>query len=209
MITLDDIRRFATAFPEVEESAHFRQPAFKVRGKAFAGGEKGEATAVFSISQEEAAAAVPPSTRRSGATPPRGASSASESTSPRSRGRVSRNSSSTHGATRPPNGWWPRTTPAEGQAAKCVWLPRESENGGGFGYRYRWSQASPASSWRRRLTRCECGRYGRCRAVRRRVLAWAFGRSPVAYSVTMAWLARTAARCHEPGRRPAAERASA
>ncbi|HZE34578.1 MAG TPA: MmcQ/YjbR family DNA-binding protein [Actinoallomurus sp.] len=58
MITLDDIRRFATAFPEVEESAHFRQPAFKVRGKAFAGGEKGEATAVFSISQEEAAAAV-------------------------------------------------------------------------------------------------------------------------------------------------------
>ena len=58
MITLDDIRRFATAFPEVEEVTHFRQPAFKVRGKAFAGGEKGETTAVFSVSQEEAAAAA-------------------------------------------------------------------------------------------------------------------------------------------------------
>lgn len=58
MITIDDIRRFATAFPEVEEFTHFRLPAFKVRGKAFAGVEKGEATAVFSISQAEAATAV-------------------------------------------------------------------------------------------------------------------------------------------------------
>ena len=58
MITFADIRRFATAFPEVEEFAHFRQPAFRVRGRAFAGGEKGEATAVFSVSREEAAAAV-------------------------------------------------------------------------------------------------------------------------------------------------------
>lgn len=60
MITMDDIRRFATAFPEVEESLHFRhkQPVFKVKGNAFAGGEKGEATAVFSVSQEEAEAAI-------------------------------------------------------------------------------------------------------------------------------------------------------
>jgi hypothetical protein len=27
--TLDDIRRLATAFPEVEEFTHFRQPAFE------------------------------------------------------------------------------------------------------------------------------------------------------------------------------------
>ncbi len=62
MITLDDVRRFATALPEVEEFNHFRfgQPVFKVRGKPFAGGggSKGEATAVFSVSQEEAATAV-------------------------------------------------------------------------------------------------------------------------------------------------------
>jgi hypothetical protein len=39
VITLDDIRRMATAFPEVEEFTHFRirMPAFKVMGKAFAG----------------------------------------------------------------------------------------------------------------------------------------------------------------------------
>lgn len=60
MITFDDIRRLATAFPEVEESTHFRirQPVFKVGGKPFAGGEKGETTAVFSVSREEAATAV-------------------------------------------------------------------------------------------------------------------------------------------------------
>jgi hypothetical protein len=51
-------RRFATAFPEVEEFTHFRfrLPGFEVRGKPFAGVEKGETTAVFAISQEEAAA---------------------------------------------------------------------------------------------------------------------------------------------------------
>jgi hypothetical protein len=56
--TLDDIRRFATALPEVEEFTHFRLPSFKVAGKPFAGIEKGDTTAVFSTSQEEAAAAV-------------------------------------------------------------------------------------------------------------------------------------------------------
>lgn len=58
MITLDDIRRYATAFPEVEETTHFRLPTFKVKGKPFAGVEKGGRTAVVSVGQEEAAAAV-------------------------------------------------------------------------------------------------------------------------------------------------------
>lgn len=62
MITLDDVRGFATAFPEVEESTHFRfgQPVFRVAGKPFAGGggSKGETSAVFSVNQQEAATAV-------------------------------------------------------------------------------------------------------------------------------------------------------
>ena len=58
MITLDDLRRWAAGLPEVEEVTHFGQPSFKVRGKPFAGIEKGGKTAVFSVSQEEAAAAV-------------------------------------------------------------------------------------------------------------------------------------------------------
>lgn len=60
MITFDGIRGFTAAFPEVEETVHvrFRQPVFRVRGKPFAGGETGEATAVFSVSREEAATAV-------------------------------------------------------------------------------------------------------------------------------------------------------
>ncbi|QKG19622.1 MmcQ/YjbR family DNA-binding protein [Actinomadura verrucosospora] len=58
MVTLDDIRRSALALPETEEATHFRLPSFKVRGRPFAGVEKGEATAVFSVTEEEAAAAV-------------------------------------------------------------------------------------------------------------------------------------------------------
>lgn len=60
MITSDDIRGFATALPEVEEFTHFRigLPGFKVRGKPFAGMDKGETTAVFCVGREEAAAAV-------------------------------------------------------------------------------------------------------------------------------------------------------
>ena len=49
MITVDDIRSFVSAFSEVEEFTHFRLPASKVRGKPFAGLEKGAATAVFSM----------------------------------------------------------------------------------------------------------------------------------------------------------------
>lgn len=60
MVTTDDIRGFALALPEVEEFIHFRQqvPGYKVRGKAFAGMERGETTAVFSVSLEDAAAAA-------------------------------------------------------------------------------------------------------------------------------------------------------
>ncbi len=55
MITLATIREIALALPEVEEASHFGLPSFKVRGKPFAGVEKGERTAVFSVSQDEAA----------------------------------------------------------------------------------------------------------------------------------------------------------
>jgi hypothetical protein len=119
VITLDDIRRSATAFPEVEEFAHFRirMRGFKVMGKPFAGMEKGETTAVFSISHEEAAEAVADDFAtyeevwRPGATK---SFVASGSTWPRSRKSVSKNSSSTPGGTRPPNEWWPLMTPSKG-----------------------------------------------------------------------------------------------
>jgi hypothetical protein len=35
--TWEDVRELALALPEVEESTSYRQPCFKVRGKAFAG----------------------------------------------------------------------------------------------------------------------------------------------------------------------------
>ena len=90
VISLEAIRRFATEFPEVEEAEHFRfhQPIFKVRGKPFAGVERGEVAAVFSISQQAAATLVAENrrrTRRSGARALRGASSAYGSTLPWSR----------------------------------------------------------------------------------------------------------------------------
>jgi hypothetical protein len=58
MITLEQLRAWACGLPEVEEVTHFGRPSFKVRGKPFAGIEKGGETAVFSVSQDEAAAAV-------------------------------------------------------------------------------------------------------------------------------------------------------
>ena len=60
MITTDDVRRLATALPAVEEFTHFRfkVPGWRVDGSAFAGMDRGEATAVFSVSADEAAAAV-------------------------------------------------------------------------------------------------------------------------------------------------------
>ena len=58
MITTDDIRRWATALPEVEEKSHFRfhVPVFRVRGRTFLGMGKDETTAVFCISEQRAAA---------------------------------------------------------------------------------------------------------------------------------------------------------
>ena len=58
MITLDDVRRSATALSDVEDVNHFRLPSFKVRGKPFGEWTGVGPTAVFAASQEEAAAAV-------------------------------------------------------------------------------------------------------------------------------------------------------
>ena len=60
MTTTDDIRRWATALPEVEEISHFRfhVPVFKVRGRTFLGMGKDETTAVFCIAEQHANNAV-------------------------------------------------------------------------------------------------------------------------------------------------------
>ncbi|HEY6539057.1 MAG TPA: MmcQ/YjbR family DNA-binding protein [Candidatus Dormibacteraeota bacterium] len=54
--TTGDIRRWATALPEVEESSHFifDAPVFKVRGRSFLGISRGERTVVFLISERDA-----------------------------------------------------------------------------------------------------------------------------------------------------------
>jgi hypothetical protein len=66
VIATDDIRRWATALPEVEETSHFRfhVPIFKVRGRTFLGMGQDEKTAVFCVSEQEAdgAAATDPAT---------------------------------------------------------------------------------------------------------------------------------------------------
>lgn len=64
MTTTEDIRRWAMALPEVEETSHFRfhVPVFKVRGRTFLGIGTDETTAVFCISEQQAdhAAAADP-----------------------------------------------------------------------------------------------------------------------------------------------------
>lgn len=52
----NDIRRWATAFPEAEETEHFRfhVPVFKVRGRTFVGMGRYSATAVVCIVEQEA-----------------------------------------------------------------------------------------------------------------------------------------------------------
>ncbi|HEY3501679.1 MAG TPA: MmcQ/YjbR family DNA-binding protein [Actinocatenispora sp.] len=57
MTTTDDMRRWASALPEVEESSHFRfhVPVFKVRGRTFLGMGRDETTAVFCIAEDRAA----------------------------------------------------------------------------------------------------------------------------------------------------------
>jgi hypothetical protein len=56
MTTTDDIRRWAMALPEVEETSHFlfHVPVFKVRGRTFCGMGKGETSAVFCVSEQQA-----------------------------------------------------------------------------------------------------------------------------------------------------------
>jgi hypothetical protein len=67
MVTTEDIRRWATALPEVEETSHgrFRVPVFKVRGRTFVGMGRDETTAVFCLSEPRATdeAAADPATR--------------------------------------------------------------------------------------------------------------------------------------------------
>ena len=64
MATTDDIRRWAMALPEAEETSHgrFHTPVFKVRGRTFLGLGKDETTAVFCVSEQQAnqAAAADP-----------------------------------------------------------------------------------------------------------------------------------------------------
>jgi hypothetical protein len=56
MTTTEEIRRWATALPEVEETSHgrFHVPVFKVRGRTFLGMGRDETTAVFCISEQQA-----------------------------------------------------------------------------------------------------------------------------------------------------------
>ncbi|MEU7885067.1 MmcQ/YjbR family DNA-binding protein [Microbispora bryophytorum] len=56
MTTTDDIRRWATGLPEVEEVSHFRfhVPVFKVRGRTFLGMGADETTAVFCVAEQQA-----------------------------------------------------------------------------------------------------------------------------------------------------------
>lgn len=56
MTSTNDIRRWATALPEVEETEHFRfhVPVFKVRGRTFVGMGQDSTTAVFCVAEQEA-----------------------------------------------------------------------------------------------------------------------------------------------------------
>jgi hypothetical protein len=60
MTTTEEIRRWATALPEVEETSHgrFHVPVFKVRGRTFLGMGRDETTAVFCIGEQRAGQAA-------------------------------------------------------------------------------------------------------------------------------------------------------
>lgn len=60
MASTDQIRAWATAFPEVIEKQHFRfkVPLWQVRGTTFLGMGRDETTAVFCVSEESASAAA-------------------------------------------------------------------------------------------------------------------------------------------------------
>jgi hypothetical protein len=64
MTTTDDIRRWASALPGVEETSHFRfkVPVFKVRGRTFVGLGQDGTTAVFCVSEQAAQEAADPGT---------------------------------------------------------------------------------------------------------------------------------------------------
>jgi hypothetical protein len=51
--TWEDVRELALALPEVEESTSWRQPCFKVRGKAFAGVSRHEGAIWTRCDREE------------------------------------------------------------------------------------------------------------------------------------------------------------
>jgi hypothetical protein len=58
--TTNDLRRWAMALPEVEETTHFRFriPSWKVRGRTFLGMGHDQTTAVFCVAEAEADAAA-------------------------------------------------------------------------------------------------------------------------------------------------------
>lgn len=64
MLGLDEIRGYAMALPEVEEGTHFRMPAFKVRGKGFAGLDRRNTHLTVAVDEAtaKAAAAADPDT---------------------------------------------------------------------------------------------------------------------------------------------------
>jgi hypothetical protein len=82
MTTTDDIRRWAMALPEVEETSHFRfhVPVFKIRGRTFLGLGQDQTTAVFCVSEQEADQAAEDwqqvAVRRGACCAPRGVSAA-------------------------------------------------------------------------------------------------------------------------------------
>ncbi|GAA2757394.1 hypothetical protein [Actinopolymorpha rutila] len=55
MTSTNDIRRWATAFPEVEETERFRfhVPVFEVRGRTFVGMGQDATTAVFRVAEHD------------------------------------------------------------------------------------------------------------------------------------------------------------
>jgi hypothetical protein len=58
MIELADLRRYALAFPDVEEKPHFRLPAFRAADKLLVHLEKGDRHAIVCVGKEEAKAAT-------------------------------------------------------------------------------------------------------------------------------------------------------
>lgn len=58
MIGLEQVRAWALALPEAEESTHFRLPAFKVRGKTFVVVQNEGTHVIVHVDQDTAEAAV-------------------------------------------------------------------------------------------------------------------------------------------------------